>query len=387
MMAQTVSPLVLIGFAMMSMWHAGAQDGRPAARKDTQHVVVWKQPERFGGWPANHGMWSWGDEIVVGHRAGHFKQVERGHAIDRDKPSEEWQARSVDGGLTWVTEKPPSIVPPHLGGRKPMACPGNLDFAHPDMALMFRMTSANAGESRFYYSNDRARTWQGPYELPNFGQPGIAARTDYIVNSRHDLVIFVTAAKQNGREGRVLMARTLDGGKSWEFVSWIGPEPDGYSIMPSSVRLSPTRLLTTIRRKEGKAHWIDAWASGDNGSTWQWLNRPGPVTTDSMQIANAGNPPSLLSLRDGRLAMIYGYRNPPYGIRAKLSDDGGITWSQEIVLRADAGGWDIGYPVSVQRSDGRIVSVYYYNDHPDEERYIAATIWDPDPKTAFGGTQ
>jgi hypothetical protein len=31
----------------------------------------------------------------------------------------------------------------------------------------------------------------------------------------------------------------------------------------------------------------------------------------------------------------------------------------------------------VQRSDGKILTVYYFNDHPDTERYIGATIWDP----------
>ena len=52
----------------------------------------------------------------------------------------------------------------------------------------------------------------------------------------------------------MFMARTTDGAKTWKFVSWIGPEPDGFSIMSSSVRLSKTRILTTIRRKEGPAH-------------------------------------------------------------------------------------------------------------------------------------
>ena len=28
-------------------------------------------------------------------------------------------------------------------------------------------------------------------------------------------------------------------------------------------------------------------------------------------------------------------------------------------------------------TDGKIVSVYYFNDSPDKERFIGATIWDP----------
>jgi hypothetical protein len=67
-------------------------------------------------------------------------------------------------------------------------------------------------------------------------------------------------------------------------------------------------------------------------------------------------------------------------MRARLSEDNGRRWGEEIILRDDAGGWDLGYPRTVQRSDGKIVTIYYHNDRPDQERYIAATIWEAPPK-------
>jgi hypothetical protein len=67
-------------------------------------------------------------------------------------------------------------------------------------------------------------------------------------------------------------------------------------------------------------------------------------------------------------------------MRARISEDEGRTWGEEIILRDDAGCWDLGYPRAVQRKDGKIVSMYYYNDHLHGERYIAATIWDPGKK-------
>jgi hypothetical protein len=143
--------------------------------------------------------------------------------------------------------------------------------------------------------------------------------------------------------------------------------------MPSSVRISDSSILTTIRREEGEAHWIDAYLSKDNGSTWSFLNKPVPSTGGMV-----GNPPHTIRLHDGRLAIVYGYRSPPYGIRARLSTNNGLTWSQEIVLRNDAGCWDLGYPRSVERPDGRVVTAYYFNDDPQTERYIAATIWMPE---------
>lgn len=342
------------------------------------HVIVYKAPGRYGGWPANHGIWSWGDEILVGFEAGYFKYSATRHSIDFDRPAEHLLARSLDGGETWTIEKHPDLRTPNgirmagvatePGGKPTVDCPGGIDFSNPNFILTARQSDKDVGPSRFYYSTDRGHTWSGPYKLPDFGQKGTAARTDYIINGKHDLTLFLTVAKSNAKEGRVMVVRTKDGARTWQIVSFIGPEPtnDDYAIMPSSVRLSRTSVLTAIRH----THWIEAWRSDDNLKTWHFVNKPAPDT-------GHGNPPSMIKLKDGRLAITYGYRAQPYGIRAQLSSDDGATWGDEITLRQGAGAWDIGYPRTVQRPDGKIVTVYYYNDAPDQERYIAATIWDP----------
>src|SRR5439155_9888889 len=141
-------------------------------------------------------------------------------------------------------------VPPDAKEAEPVECPGGIDFTHRDFAMTCRMAGVHTGVSRFYYSYYRGRTWKGPFALPLFGQKGIAARTDYIVTGREDCQLFLTASKSNSREGRPICVRSTDGGKTWRFVSYIGPEPKGYAIMPSTVRLSPRELLTTIRRAE-----------------------------------------------------------------------------------------------------------------------------------------
>jgi hypothetical protein len=136
--------------------------------------------------------------------------------------------------------------------------------------------------------------------------------------------------------------------------------------MPSSVRLSPTTILTAIRHTT----WIELWRSDDDSKTWRFLNRPAENT-------GRGNPPSMVRLKDGRIAITWGFRAAPYGIKARLSSDNGATWSPEIVLRSDAGAWDIGYTRTVQRPDSNLVTIYYYNDDARTERYIGATIWNP----------
>jgi hypothetical protein len=358
-----------------------ARAGEPA--KVLRHVVVYREDGRFAGWPANHGMWSWADEILVGFSRGYDKDRGPYHHIDKEKPEEYLLARSLDGGLTWSVETPlppgaligtpgmrHGIMPPGA----PLEDPGRLrdpiNFAAADFAMTVRMENTNAGTSRFYYSYDRGHSWRGPYALPLFGQKGVMGRTDYIVAGPRDCMLFLTASKADGREGRPFGARTTDGGLSWRFLSFIGPEPTGYAIMPSTVRLSPTELVSTIRRLDAPKSWIDAFASRDNGHSWSLIATPEPDTGE-------GNPPSLLKLPDGRLCLTYGVRARPYGIRARMSRDQGKTWGDAINLRDDGAATDLGYVRSIVRPDGLLVAVYYFNDRIRPERYIAATIWRP----------
>jgi hypothetical protein len=283
----------------------------------------------------------------------------------------------MDGGNTWKIERPEGLRPPPgekiagvptaEGGRPLTDCPGGIDFTNPNFAFTARMTSIHAGQSRFYYSADRGNVWNGPYRLPDFGQKGIAARTDYLISGKHDMTLFLTAAKSDGREGRVICVRTKDGGKSWSFTSFVTPEPEGneYAIMPSSVRLDPRTILTAVRYRK----FVDLFRTADDGATWEKIGRPAPET--------GGNPPSLLKLSDGRLVITYGYRPAPYGIRARISGDQGKSWGNEIILRNDGGSWDLGYPRTVQGTDGKLVTVYYFNTASSAERFIGATIWQP----------
>jgi len=361
---------ILVCVALLSgvcVMTALAQEGVKVER----HAMVYHEPGRFGGWPANHGIWSWGNEILVGFTVGYYRDLGPWrHAIDSDKPQVDYHARSLDGGETWTLEVPAAEGFRGLQGA-PKPWPDHIDFTHPGFALRVRMMNTNVGPSLVHYSYDRGKTWEGPFLLPQLGTLGIAGRTDYIVDGKDECTLFLSAAKSDRREGRPMCARTTDGARTWQFLSWIGPEPHGWGIMPASARLSDKELFVVVRRREGQMHFLAAYRSQDNGETWEYVNDPVADT-------GRGNPASLIRLADGRLCLTYGVRSKPFRMCAKLSRDGGRTWSDEIVLRDDGAAFDVGYPRSVQRPDGKVVTLYYFNDaKTGPERYIAATIWDP----------
>ncbi|MCK5880120.1 MAG: exo-alpha-sialidase, partial [Holophagae bacterium] len=285
----------LISFLAFLLICAGAQASDASVIKN---VTVCLEEGRYGGWPANHGIWNWGNEILVGFELGYFKASEERHPIDRSRFREHLLARSLDGGETWTVERHAALIPTapekdvtETGmklGPEPITCPGNIPFFHPEFALTARRMGGHIGPSRFYYTTDKGVNWQGPFIMPNFGTPGIAARTEYLVEGDKELTMFLTSAKSDGTEGRSLCVRTTDGGCSWSRVSFIGPEYKGdeFLIMPSAVRLSPTELLASVRLQKS----IDIYRSSDNGATWNYAGRPVPDT-------GRGNPPDLLRLQ------------------------------------------------------------------------------------------
>lgn len=356
--------------------------------KKIQHQIVYYEKGRFAGWPANNGIWIWEDEILVGFVEAAHLETKAFHTYDRETARNKY-ARSLDGGETWTIEDA------YERGMTGFAFDHNIpdgqadepeeleqpiqDFTDPGFAITFMRDDYHDGPSTFYYSMNRGKEWKGPYSFPNLGTNGIGTRTDYLVDDPQQLSAFMNAAKENGREGRVIYTKTTDGGLNWELVSWIGEEPEGFEIMPSTVRLSDSDLYLVLRAREQKPRrdFLKAYRSDDNGKSWQEEIDP------TFDTGNGGSPPALIRIEDGRLALAYIYRSD-YGSRVHLrfSEDQGKTWGNEITLRSGDGATkDVGYPRLVQRPDGKLVVIYYWNNalHPDTDpyRYIAATIVDP----------
>lgn len=366
-------------------------------KQSVQHEVVYYEDGRFGAWPANGGMWAWDDEILVCFSsADHMDKS--GHTYDVST-SKNLFARSLDGGETWAVEDAyeQGITGYAMDHRDyeeydlPKDLDKPIDFFNPNFAFLFQRETNKSGPSHFYYTYDRGKSWEGPYLFPDLDPAGITSRTDYIIDGRHEMLVFLSIG-----HGRTGVASTIDGGVNWELISYVGPDftrseeildRNDYSLMPSTVRLSENKILTTIRHREGDEGkvWITGYLSEDNARTWKRLNDP---VKD-----NVNSPPALIRLSDGSLVLAYIFRDGGWGqeryshdgskVCAKISVDDGYSWSDEIILRGGEGAnSDVGYPRIVMRSDGKLIITYYWNHSNDKGkdpyRYIAATIWDID---------
>jgi Neuraminidase (sialidase) len=143
--------------------------------------------------------------------------------------------------------------------------------------------------------------------------------------------------------------RSKDGGKTWGEASLILKDGNETSLAV----LPDGSVLAAVRTSN--AGYLNVLRSTDGGRTW---GAPTRVTK------NREHPADLIVLKDGRVVMTFGERNPPRGVHAMLSADGGKTWtpSDHIVLANDSPNTDCGYPSSWEVSPGRVLTIYYQVD-------------------------
>lgn len=161
-----------------------------------------------------------------------------------------------------------------------------------------------------------------------------------------------------------------DKGDTWTqpVVMAQGSRSVGRFCEPAVIETEPGVLLALHRVEAGPkemAGCFRANRSTDGGFTWSE-----PLNTG---IAS-GACPRLLRLRDGRLVLTYGRRSEPYGIRARLSTDGGRTWGDHALLLRPGRNWDLGYTSSVQLDDGNILTVTYMQNEQGVTG-IVGTFW------------
>ncbi|MBI3958228.1 MAG: exo-alpha-sialidase [Chloroflexi bacterium] len=363
---------------------------KPQHPPDAEHITIYYNRDEFAAWPFNHGLWAFPNgELLISFSRGpcsYQNRYDMSHSVVDALGGEYVALRSTDGGRTWPLEGLVSLgtrlelerrLRAHLAPATP------IDFTSPDLCLSagFGIPPKEARHIGYIqFSRNRGQTWEGPFPMPAFGFAWVQVKVDYLVRPDGLVLLFVTVGKGDGRPGDRFVAvyATTDGGLTWNYLSAIQPTtPDAGFVnryYASPLLLPDGRILAALRCQiDARNAWPELFESEDGGCTWRFVTR----------ISEWGGPTHLLRLDDGRLVASYGYRSVPYGIRARLSEDEGYTWGAELILRDDAGSWDLGYPRAVQLADRQVLVAYYHNLANDPVqcdggvRHIAGTIFRP----------
>jgi hypothetical protein len=288
-------------------------------------------------------------------------------------------SRSTDGGLTW---SPPVVVFDLPGADDSMDASAQLR----DGTVIYGAVSYSWKGEKYSFedwradthvlrSRDRGRTWLPPVkvniapftwaypfghilEMPDgtliltlFGGYLPVSLRGSGADDKDDLTRRMRRLAEEKPEAKrgdfCLLVRSRDQGQTWGDPSVIAR---GYNEV-CAMRLKDGRLMAAMRESEGGAR-LDQTFSDDNGYHW---SAPQPLTRDGE------HPPDLLRLRSGEILLTFGQRNKPYGVQAMVSSDEGRTWGHgnRYLLAWDGDHRDLGYPVTVERADGKLVTIYY----------------------------
>jgi len=370
---------------------------------DADHAVVYRRDDQFAAWPYTMGFWETGSgEIVqsfmsldadysdpagishdqLGERGGRGSRVVTVRSTDRGRT---WSEPEYDAYARIAADTPPfdlrTAGPFDLLDGDTLVGNGSIDFGKPSSRSFVRI------------SRDAGRTWTPPSELPLDGLHSLSAINSALVRPDGRCLLFLTLVSEDGWTRRPLVYASTDDGAEFHFLSFITPLRDPFAaadgdwkstyrfgghrwFYPRGVLLPDGTILCTLRsqRDPTGVMWTELYASEDGGLTWSFRSR----------VNDFGAPGSLVAMADGRLAVVYGYRLPPFGIRAVISDDGGRTWGPELVVRDDGGSWDLGYPNAFEVEPGVLGAVYYFNRRDDAVqanggvRHIARSIFSPE---------
>lgn len=269
-----------------------------------------------------------------------------------------------DGALLFVTHRW-EIVPEDAAG----AIPGV-----PGMQLKPWPHVCAGTES--WRSTDRGLTWEGPFwveEVPGLVplaeglHPPVSIR-GWAVELRDAAIVLPVYARVGGS----LMFVSTDGGRTWRCRSLVAEcpagQPVGYNEW-SAYETDSGELVAFIRcdlPADQGGGYLHAARSSDGGRTWSE-----PRREDLW-----GHPFHALRMPSGRVLLSYGHRRAPFGVRCRLIDPEcrRPDEAQELVLREDGGGFDLGYPHAALLPDGRALVAYYFHEPENGQRYVAASV-------------
>ena len=371
-----------------SLWQWVAwTDGLEAARRrapvvaGAEHVVIYRKEGVYAPFPSLR----WDPKSHQPY-VSFSKKAKRTHY--ETLGAKRGQMTSRDGGRTWEDVE---RLPAGLVGPRPS------EIAKAKDGSLIRI-----GQNwRRYFPPERRGEFEGKYRIstPGTYKPGWFAINSggYVQRSDDDgktwqkapipgLDTYVSCSSPWSTlplsDGRLLRAFMVLSGPKDSGDVFAALTGDGRTAETARVMGYPDEKLrfteeTLVHETSRGAIWMLTRVGGGDDHLWQAVSQDRGRTWRARKTGVKGHPPSgLVTLRDGRLVLTYGYRHAPYGIRAVISNDEGLTWDTDhvIVLRNDGAGVDLGYPRSMLLDDGALLTVYYFTDD-ERVTHIACTRW------------
>ncbi len=220
-------------------------------------------------------------------------------------------------------------------------------------------------------SRDGGKAWEGPILPPQFeddliylpGYPKPALNRGAMCQGR-DGTIYWGVVRTPAELGHTMLELLVskDQGSTWTHRSTMAADAKVVFNETSLIETDGGDLVAFVRTGNFADHGV-VIRSTDHGTSWEpWQD-----------LGIVGHPYQATRLADGKVLVVYGYRHPPFGIRARVLDPECREFvGEELVLRDDGGNGDLGYPWACLVADGRVLVVYYLN-HQDGTRYIGGT--------------
>lgn len=153
-----------------------------------------------------------------------------------------------------------------------------------------------------------------------------------------------------------------DGGVSWDFRTNFTASGGRVGLAEPSLGIADDHSLIAYHRSIGGEDKLVVSRSVDGGKSWA------PPT--STQIV--GHPFSVLRLRNGSSVLVYARRHRPYCLCLCLLNSAGMPIAEtEATLPVETLDRDFGYPSAIELTDGSLLIAYYTSDRAGV-RYIAA---------------
>jgi len=375
------------------------------------HIKVDYDPKTYCGHPRQCGMKNFGNgELAVLYWRAPCnyeteKDVSHSQADGYQSRAKAILRRSLDHGQTWLPENDVVVWDETKPVAERMRFLGQdpagrelLDMSVPEAMYFFGRTTIfrpdpTTGRNMMcepvflIRSADKGHTWERvPVTIPP--PPGMTS----ILKDNHPLATLpdgaVVGAFTAGQPGSVWLYGSENYGMTWQCLSRIAVDKAGAGrpTYANLILLPSGRLQCYMLMLSGGFHAL-CMSESDDCFTWS-EPRPivryghGPWATRWEAGAHRGvlyRSPWPLRLRDGRIVVVFARREYPAGIAALLSEDDGKTWSDAAIIRDDASGGDLGYPVATELDDGRIFTAYYYQlqdgNQFDGTRFIGGSFF------------